>query len=73
MVHPASYSIYLERMSPDMSYQEVPRGINDALNALRRRSGRTDPPVPWGMVHGGGRGALHMFLNSRLRVQAAVY
>jgi hypothetical protein len=73
MVHPASYSIYLERMSSDMAYLKVPRGIDDALKALRKQSGRTDPPVRWGMVNGGGRGMLRMFLISRLRVQAAVY
>ena len=73
MVHPAAYAIYLEHMPSDMAYLEVPWGIDDALKALRKQSGRTDPPVPWGMVHGGGRGVLRMFLISRLRVQAAVY
>jgi len=56
-----------------MAYLEVPRGIDDALKALRKQRGRTEAPVPWGMVHGGGRGMLRMFLISRLRVQAAVY
>jgi len=73
MVHPAAYSISLKRMSSDMAYLEVPRGIDDALKALRKHGGRIEAPVPWGMVNGGGRGMLRMFLISRLRVQAAVY
>ena len=73
MVHPAAYAIYLEHMPSDMAYLEVPWGIDDALKALRKQSGRTEAPVPWGMFHGGGRGMLRMFLIFRLRVQAPVY